>query len=133
VSGPGLCAALCGTRYRHDRPAIDASAGSAADLSLLTLSVPLRGYELHGTAVDADGTPVAGASIAVFGSRFQQLTMDVKTGADGAFTVSVFEGQSIRVHGFINVSTNPFRQANGEQALTVSGPPEPIRLVLVVR
>ncbi len=59
--------------------------------------------------------------------------MDVKTGADGTFTVNVFEGQSIRVHGFINVSTNPPRQVNGEQALTVSGPPEPIRLVPVVR
>lgn len=114
-------------------PAVEASAGSAADLGTLTLPVPLRKYVLQGTAVDAGGAPVADASIVLFGPRFQQLTLDVKTGADGTFTVNVFEGQSIRVHGFIDVSMNPLRQANGEQALTVSGPPEPIRLVLVVR
>jgi len=114
-------------------PVVEAGAGSAADLGTLTLPVPLRKYDLQGTAVDAGGAPVAGASIVVFGSRFQQLTMVVKTGADGTFTVSVFEGQPIRVRGFINVSTNPLRQASGEQALTVSAPPEPIRLVLLVR
>jgi hypothetical protein len=114
-------------------PAIDASAGSVADLGTLTLPAPLKKYELHGTAVDAEGAPIAGASIVVFGPRFEQLTMDVRSAADGTFTVPVLEGLSIRVHGSINLSTNPFRQANGEERVTVSGPPAPIRLVLVVR
>lgn len=135
VVGVGLTAVLnqSAVYARTLYPVVEASAGSAADLGTLTLPAPLRKYELRGTAVDAAGAPVAGASIVVFGARSEQLTMDVKTGADGTFTVNVFEGQSIRVHGFINVSTNPFRQANGEQALTVSGTPAPIRLVLIVR
>jgi hypothetical protein len=57
----------------------------------------------------------------------------VRTSADGRFTLPAFGGHSYTVRAYVNVSANPFRQAQAAQSVTISGDPSPIRLILVVR
>ena len=90
-------------------------------------------YQLRGVAVTVDGVPLAGASVVLFGQRFRQASLPVRTAADGTFTLPVFEGQSYSVHASYNVPGETFRQLQANEPLTVSGQPEPIRLVLTAR
>ena len=66
-------------------------------------------------------------------ARFRQVTTPVSTAADGTFVLSVFEGQSYTVRAFVSLPSEPRRQAQAAQVVTISGDPAPIRLVLAVR
>jgi hypothetical protein len=112
---------------------IDVGKGNRVEIGTLRLPPPSRRYELKGVAVDSAGAPIAGASVTLFGGRFRQATLPVRTAADGSFTLPVFEGQSYTARAFMNVSADPFRQAQAAQTILISGDPPPIRLVLVVR
>jgi hypothetical protein len=61
------------------------------------------------------------------------VTTPVSTAADGTFVLSVFEGQSYTVRAFVSLPSEPRRQAQAAQVVTISGDPAPIRLVLAVR
>jgi protocatechuate 3,4-dioxygenase beta subunit len=107
--------------------------GNRVDIGTQRLPPAARRYELKGTAVDANGAPVTGANVYLQGARFRQVTYPVVTDADGRFTLPVFEGQSYQIRAHLNLSTNPVRQAQAVQPVTIQGDPPPIRLVLVVR
>jgi hypothetical protein len=72
-------------------------------------------------------------SDAVFVGRVASIDVRRVPLADGSFAVTVFDTQSVVVHASYRVSIEPFRQASADQRLTISGPPDPVRLVLVVR
>jgi hypothetical protein len=113
--------------------AIEVEKGNRIDIGVLRLPQPSRRYELKGWAVDADGAPIAQASVVLTGARSRQVTNPVRTGPDGSFTLSVFEGQPYTVRAHITVSTSPVRQATATLNIVINGDPLPIRLVLVVR
>jgi Carboxypeptidase regulatory-like domain len=111
---------------------IDVGKGNRVEIGTLRLPQPSRRHELKGVAVDSAGTPLAGATVVLHAGRRQAIN-PVRTAADGSFTVPVFEQQFYTVRAYINVSANPFRQAQATQTIAISGDPPPIRLVLVVR
>jgi hypothetical protein len=113
--------------------AIEVGKGNRVEVGTLHLPQPSRRYELTGVAVGADGVPIAGASVYLQGQRFRQATTAIRTAADGSFALPVFEGQSYTVRAYVNVTAAPVRQASAQEAITISGQPSPIRLVLVVR
>jgi len=112
---------------------IDVGKSDRVEMGTLRLPEPLRRYELKGVTVGADGIPIAGASVSLQGRRFSLATSSVRTGVDGSFTLPAFEGLAYTIRAYVNVSTNPSRQASAEQTITINGEPSPIRLVLVVR
>jgi hypothetical protein len=124
-----------GTVYPRTLFATAAEVGAGAKLEIggLTVPEPRRPYELTGVIVDVNGVAVPGANLVVRGPRFQQLSPVVTTAADGSFQVTVFEGQAITLHSWYDVSASPMRQASRDLPMTISGPPPPVRLVLVVR
>ena len=133
VVGVGLEHARDATVYaRTVLPPIEVGRGNRVDAGVLRLPEPSRRYELKGVAVDATGVPVAGAFV-VLRSRGLQLTEPVKTGIGGGFTIPVFEGQTYTVDVYDYVSQDSFRETRASQVVRVTGDPQPIRLVLVVR
>ena len=73
---------------------IEVGAGNRVDAGTLRVPEPLRRYELHGVAVAADGSPMAGASVFLQGPRYRQVATEIKTDGEGRFAVPVFDGQS---------------------------------------
>jgi Carboxypeptidase regulatory-like domain len=112
---------------------LEIGAGERLDIGELRVSEPLVRYELRGVVTDASGAPVAGASV-YLAQRFRQATNPVETATDGSFLLHVFEGQTytLRASHRVRGDAGP-RQAQGTATVTISGPPAPVRVTLVVR
>jgi hypothetical protein len=113
---------------------IEVGAGTQVDLGVLNLPEALRTHTLTGVVVMPDGTPVHKAHVALYSTRFLQGGMAVSTDELGRFRLRVHEGLSYTIRAFFNVIGQPARQQiHATQAISINGPPEPLRLVLTPR
>jgi hypothetical protein len=120
-----------GVKDRSQATVITIGEGQRIELEELILPARFIERTLNGIVVDADGTPVAGATVWLKERQYNDSDMPYRreTDSEGRFSYPVYEGIKYELNAYVD-STERREKSSAPLEIVITSNPEPIKLVI---